>query len=62
MTCRAILLGRVSRGDRQQDPESQLQALRAWAVQRSWRVVAEETDRITCDPKRRRKDPPGLVR
>lgn len=36
--------------------------LRTCAGHRGWIVVGEEADRITCDPKRRKKDPPGLVR
>lgn len=38
---RAVLLGRVSRGERQQDPESQLGGLRAAAQRLGWTVVAE---------------------
>lgn len=70
---RAILYARVSTGDReagpdgqkvrrQQDPEAQLLRLRSYAAQRGWPVVAEFSDVITCDPVRRRKDPPGFVR
>lgn len=38
---RVVLLGRVSRGERQQDPESQLGPLRAAAVRLGWTVVHE---------------------
>jgi DNA invertase Pin-like site-specific DNA recombinase len=38
---RAVLLGRVSRGERQQDPESQLAPLRAAAARLGWVVVEE---------------------
>lgn len=38
---RVVLLGRVSRGERQQDPESQLIALRAAAARFGWVVVKE---------------------
>lgn len=41
MTRRAVLLGRVSRGERQQDPESQLAPLRAAAARLGWTVVEE---------------------
>src|SRR5688500_9064328 len=41
MTRRVVLLGRVSRGERTQDPESQLQALRAAAARFGWTVVKE---------------------
>lgn len=58
---RAVLYARVSTDRGDQDPESQLQALRAWADQRGWRVVGEEADRVTSDPRRRRREPPGLV-
>lgn len=37
----AVLLGRVSRGERQQDPESQLAPLRAAAARHGWPVVEE---------------------
>ena len=58
---RVVLYARVSMDTGEQDPETQLQALRAWAEKRGWRVVAELADRITCDPKRRRREPPGMV-
>jgi DNA invertase Pin-like site-specific DNA recombinase len=38
---RAVLLGRVSRGERQQDPESQLAPLRVVAERQGWTVVEE---------------------
>lgn len=38
---RVVLLGRVSRGERQQDPESQLAQLRAAAARLGWVVVEE---------------------
>lgn len=38
---RAVLLGRVSRGERQQDPENQLGALRAAAARHGHQVVEE---------------------
>src|SRR5205823_2740532 len=38
---RAVLLGRVSRGERQQDPENQLAPLRAAAARHGWIVVDE---------------------
>lgn len=41
MSRRAVLLGRVSRGERQQDPESQLAPLRAAAARLGWIVVEE---------------------
>ena len=41
MSRRAVLLGRVSRGERQQDPESQLAPLRAAASRLGWIVVEE---------------------
>lgn len=59
---RAVLYARVSRTDGEQDPEVQLRALRQWAAQRGWEVVAEEADRVTGDPSRRRREPPGLGR
>lgn len=64
---RAVLYARVStdKGEQdpdRQDPESQLLRLRGWAKERGWRVIGEEADCVTCDPKRRRKDPPGFVR
>ncbi len=40
-TRRAVLLGRVSRGERQQDPENQLAPLRAAAARHGWEVVEE---------------------
>lgn len=58
---RAVLYGRVSTDRGEQDPESQLVAERIWAAGRDLVVVAEFTDRITSDPKRRRRDPPGLT-
>ncbi len=57
---RAVLYARVSRDDGEQDPAVQLQALQEWAGVRGWRVVAQESDRITGDPARRNGDPPGL--
>jgi DNA invertase Pin-like site-specific DNA recombinase len=57
---RVILYARVSKGD-DQDPESQLQALRTWATGRGWLVVAEKIDRVTGDPKRRKTMPPHLA-
>jgi DNA invertase Pin-like site-specific DNA recombinase len=59
---RAVLYARVSTDTGEQDPESQLQALRTWSTSRGWRVVGEETDRVSSDPKRRRGEPPGLTR
>lgn len=50
------------RAKSQQDPEVQLRALRPWVASRGWSVVAEEVDRISGDPKRRKGDPPGLAR
>jgi DNA invertase Pin-like site-specific DNA recombinase len=41
VTRRAVLLGRVSRGERQQDPENQLAPLRAAAARLGWLVVDE---------------------
>lgn len=41
MTRRVVLLGRVSRGERTQDPESQLVALRAAAQRFGWVIVKE---------------------
>lgn len=38
---RVVLLGRVSRGERQQDPEGQLGPLRAAAARLGWTVVKE---------------------
>lgn len=38
---RVVLLGRVSRGERQQDPENQLVALRAAASRFGWVIVKE---------------------
>lgn len=43
---RVVLLGRVSRGERTQDPEGQLQALRASAQRHGWEVAKEL--RLTC--------------
>ena len=48
---RAVLYARVSTDRGEQDPESQLVALRTWARSRGWTVVAEEADLVTCDPK-----------
>ena len=58
---RAILYARVSTDRGEQDPESQLVAERSWAAGRDLVVIAEFADRITSDPKRRRRDPPGLT-
>ena len=58
---RAVLYARVSKKDGEQDPETQLQTLRSWARERGWRVVAEQHDRVTGDPARRGRNPPGLV-
>ncbi len=41
MSRRAVLLGRVSRGERTQDPESQLAPLRAVAARLGWNVAEE---------------------
>ena len=58
---RVVLYARVSKeGD--QDPEVQLQKLRPWCAARGWAIVAEEADRVTGDPNRRKGDPPGLRR
>lgn len=43
---RAVLLGRVSRGERTQDARSQVSALRAWARRQRVQVAAEL--RLTC--------------
>jgi hypothetical protein len=60
LTC--ILYARCStRGDAQ-DPAVQLAALRLWAATRGWRVIAEESDRVSGDPARRVGDPPALRR
>lgn len=58
---RVVLYARVSTRDKQ-DPESQLGALRQWVNSRGWHVVAEERDRISGDPSKRRGDPAGLAR
>lgn len=59
---RAILYARVSTDRGEQDPESQLVAERRWAAGRDLVVIAEFADCITSDPKRRRREPPGLVK
>lgn len=43
---RVVLLGRVSRGERTQDPEGQLQALRGAASRHGWEVAEELS--LTC--------------
>jgi DNA invertase Pin-like site-specific DNA recombinase len=48
MSRRAVLLARVSRGERQQDPESQLLALRAAAERLDWTVVREVPLRLSA--------------
>jgi DNA invertase Pin-like site-specific DNA recombinase len=62
MTLRAVLYARVSKDAGDQDPESQLQALRALSQVRGFRIIAEHDDRITGDIERRKGDPPGLAR
>ncbi len=57
---RAVLYVRVSRGEIQ-NPQSQLTTLRAWARSRNWVVVDEQIDRVTGDPARRSRTPPGLA-
>lgn len=57
---RAVLYVRVSKLD-EQDPETQFQALREWAVERGWQIVGELADRVSGDPARRRQNPPGLA-
>ena len=59
---RCVLYARVSTQGADQDPETQLAALRPWVAARGWQVVAEERDRVTGDESRRRSDPPGLAR
>lgn len=58
---RAVLYVRVSRSDGVQEPETQLRQLREWAQQKQWRVIAQHEDRITGDPVRRGRNPPGLA-
>ena len=55
-----VLYARVSTDTGDQDPESQLRALREFAAQRGYTVLGEYSDRVTGDPARRRGDPPGL--
>lgn len=57
---RAVLYARVSKVEGDQDPETQLNALRQWAAQRGWDVASEHTDRVSGDPARRKGDPKGL--
>jgi DNA invertase Pin-like site-specific DNA recombinase len=57
---RTILYARVSKVEGDQDPETQLKALRQWAAQRGWTVASEHVDRVSGDPARRKGDPPGL--
>jgi len=58
---RCVLYVRVSKNDGDQEPETQLRQLREWAKARSWRIVSEQQDRVTGDPARRGRNPPGLV-
>jgi DNA invertase Pin-like site-specific DNA recombinase len=44
----AVLLGRVSRGERQQDPESQLGPLRAAAARLGWTVAREVSLKLSA--------------
>lgn len=58
---RAVLYVRVSKGD-DQDPKTQLHALRGWAIAQGWSVVSEQCDLITGKPERRHnRNPQGLV-
>lgn len=57
---RAVLYVRVSRSDGVQEPETQLRQLREFARSKQWRVVSELADRVTGDPLRRGRNPPGL--
>ncbi len=59
---RVVLYVRVSKNDGDQEPETQLRQLRAWAKTRGWRIVAELEDRVTGDPVRRGRNPPELVK
>lgn len=45
---RVVLVGRVSRGERQQDPESQLAPLRAAAERHGWVVVKEVSLKLSA--------------
>lgn len=45
---RAVLLGRVSRGERQQDPENQLGALRSTAGRLGWHVAKELSFKLSA--------------
>lgn len=58
---RAVLYARVSTDTGQQDTETQLRLLRELCTARSYVIVAEHTDHVTGDPKRRRREPPGLA-
>lgn len=58
---KAVLYVRVSKNDGDQDPDTQLHVLRAWAGTRGWRVMAEQVDRVTGDPMRRGRHPRGLL-
>lgn len=57
---RCVLYVRVSKSDGEQEPETQLRQLREWAKARGWRICAELKDRVTGDPARRGRNPPGL--
>lgn len=48
MTRRVVLLARVSRGERTQDPESQLIALRAAAQRQGWTIAKELTFKLSA--------------
>ena len=59
---RAVLYARVSKADGDQDPAVQLNSLRDLSTARGWRVVEEAVDRVSGDPQRRGRNPPGLAR
>lgn len=58
---RAVLYGRVSLATGDQDTETQRLALVALCQARGYQIVEERSDRITGDPERRRREPPGLT-
>jgi DNA invertase Pin-like site-specific DNA recombinase len=59
---RVALYARVSTKQHGQDVETQLQALRAWAKQRKWKVAGEYADRGWSGAKERRPELDRLMR
>ena len=47
---RVALYARVSTRDKEQDPETQLYALRAYAAQQGWQIVQEYVDQFMANP------------